>query len=56
MVKGAKTVVRAASERLGGGQPNRLRASVAAAAVGGAVAVTVYRVLRSGDGDQDEDE
>jgi hypothetical protein len=46
-MKVSKTVVRAAGERLVGGQPNRVRASVAAAAVGGAVAVTVYRVLRS---------
>ena len=54
-MKAPKTVVRAAGERLGGGQPGRWRASVAAAAVGGAVAVTVYRVLRSGgDGDGDD--
>jgi hypothetical protein len=46
-VKAPKTVVRAVSERLGGRQPNRLRASVTAAAVGGAVGVTVYRVLRN---------
>jgi hypothetical protein len=42
-----KTVTRAVGEKLGGGRPNRLRASVAAAAVGGAVGVTVYRALRS---------
>ena len=41
-----KTVVRAVGERFGGRRPNRWRASVAATAVGGAVGVTVYRVLR----------
>jgi hypothetical protein len=46
-MKAPKTVVRTASERLGGGRPTRLRASVAAVAVGGAVAATVYRALRS---------
>jgi hypothetical protein len=46
-VKPTKTVVRAVSERLGGGRPNRMRAGVTAAAVGGAVAATVYRALRS---------
>jgi hypothetical protein len=46
-MKGSKTVVQAASERLGGQRPNRLRASFTAAAVGGAVAVTVYRALRN---------
>jgi hypothetical protein len=40
-------MVRAASERLGGGRPNRMRASFTAAAVGGAVAATVYRALRN---------
>jgi hypothetical protein len=39
--------VRAASERLGGGRPTRMRATVTAAAVGGALAATVYRALRS---------
>lgn len=46
-MKGTSTVVRAASERLGGGRPTRMRATVTAAAVGGAVAATVYRALRS---------
>ncbi|MGH8733435.1 MAG: hypothetical protein ACREVB_07115 [Burkholderiales bacterium] len=46
-MKAPKTVVRTASERLGGGRPTRVRASVTAAAVGGAIAVTVYRALRS---------
>lgn len=39
--------MRAASERLGGGRPTRMRASFTAVAVGGAVAATVYRALRS---------
>jgi hypothetical protein len=42
-----KTVTRAVSERLGGHRPTRTRASVTAVAVGGAVAATVYRALRS---------
>jgi len=46
-MKAPKTVVRTAGERLGGGRPKRMRASVTAAAVGGAVAVTVYRALRN---------
>jgi uncharacterized PurR-regulated membrane protein YhhQ (DUF165 family) len=46
-MKAPKTVVQAVTERLGGSQPNRWRASVAATAVGGAVGVTVYRVLRN---------
>ena len=46
-MKAPKTVVRTVSERLGGGRPTRMRASATAAAVGGAVAVTVYRALRS---------
>jgi hypothetical protein len=41
------TITRAVGERLGGSRPNALRAAVTAAAVGGAVGVTVYRVLRS---------
>ena len=45
-MKAPKTVVRAVTERARGGQPNRWRASVAATAVGGAVGVGVYRVLR----------
>jgi hypothetical protein len=46
-MKAPQTVVRAASERLGGGRPTRMRASVTAVAVGGAVAATVYRALRN---------
>jgi hypothetical protein len=46
-MKAPKTVMRTAGERLGGGRPTRVRASVTAAAVGGAVALTVYRALRS---------
>jgi hypothetical protein len=42
-----KTVARTVGERLGGGRPTRMRASVTAVAAGGAVAATVYRVLRS---------
>jgi hypothetical protein len=45
-MKGVKTVAGAATERLVGGQPSVPRASFTAAAVGGAVAVVVYRVLR----------
>jgi hypothetical protein len=41
--KVSKTV----GERLGGGRPGPLSASLTAIAVGGAVAVTVYRALRS---------
>jgi hypothetical protein len=46
-VKAPKTVTRAVSDRLGGNRTTVLRASVTAVAVGGAVAATVYRVLRS---------
>ena len=46
-MKAPKTVTRAVGERLGGGRPTRTRASVTAVAVGGAVAATVYRALRS---------
>ena len=46
-MKAPKTITHAVADRLGGGRPNRLRASVTAAAVGGAVGVTVYRVLRN---------
>jgi hypothetical protein len=46
-MKAPKTITRAVSERLGGGRPNRLRASVTAAVAGGTVGVTVYRVLRN---------
>jgi hypothetical protein len=42
-----KTVAHTVGERLGGGRPTRMRASVTAVAAGGAVAATVYRVLRS---------
>jgi hypothetical protein len=45
-LKPTKTIVRSVSERLGGRRPNRMRASVTAAAAGGAVAATVYRVMR----------
>lgn len=45
-MKGATTVARTATERLVGGEPSVPRASFTAAAVGGAVAVLVYRVLR----------
>jgi hypothetical protein len=39
--------MQAAGERLGGGRPGRMRAFVAAVAVGGAVGATVYRALRN---------
>ena len=42
-----KTVARAVSQRVTGRRPNRWRASVTATAIGGAVGVTVYRVLRN---------
>jgi hypothetical protein len=42
-----KTVVRTIGDRLGGHRPTRVRASVTAVAVGGAVAATVYRALRT---------
>jgi len=45
-MKAPKTVVRAVGERVSGGRPSRWRASLAATAVGTAVGVTVYRVLR----------
>jgi hypothetical protein len=41
------TVTRAVGERIGGGRPSVFRASMTAAVVGGAVAATVYRALRS---------
>ena len=47
-MKGLGTLERAARERLSGGRPPKLRASLAAAAAGGGVAVLVYRLLRSG--------
>ena len=46
-MKPPKAAVRAVTQRLGGRRPNRWRASVTATAVGGAVGVTVYRVLRN---------
>jgi hypothetical protein len=46
-MKAPVTVGKAAVERLMGDNPSVPRASFAAAAVGGAVAVAVYRVLRS---------
>jgi hypothetical protein len=46
-MKVPKTVVQAVTQRASGRQPNRWRASFAATAVGGAVGVTVYRVLRN---------
>lgn len=46
-MKGTTTVAKAVGERLGGGRPSVLRASLTAVAVGGAVGVTVYRALRS---------
>jgi hypothetical protein len=42
-----KTVTRAVGERMGGNRPGVFRASATAIAVGGAVAATVYRALRS---------
>jgi hypothetical protein len=41
------TVAKAVGERVGGGRPGPMSAALTAAAVGGAVAVTVYRALRS---------
>ena len=41
------TVTRAVGERMGGSRPSVFRASVTAVVVGGAVAATVYRALRS---------
>jgi len=43
ITKAAKTV----GERVSGNRPGPFNAAFTAAAVGGAVAVTVYRVLRS---------
>jgi hypothetical protein len=45
-VKPPKAAIRAVTDRVSGRQPNRWRASVTATAVGGAVGVGVYRVLR----------
>ena len=41
------TVTKAVGERMGGGRPSVFRASMTAVVVGGAVAATVYRALRS---------
>jgi hypothetical protein len=46
-MKASKTVGRAALERLAGDRASAPRASVAAVAVGSAVAVAVYRALRN---------
>jgi hypothetical protein len=46
-MKGTQTVAKAVGDRLGGGRPGPVSASLTAIAVGGAVAVTVYRALRS---------
>jgi hypothetical protein len=46
-VKAPKTIAQTVAQRVSGRQPNRWRASVAATAIGGAVGVTVYRVLRN---------
>ena len=46
-MKGLKTIERAARTRLDGGQPSRTQAAVSGAVAGAAVAVTVYKVLRS---------
>ena len=46
-MKGTQTVAKAVGERLGGGRPGPVSASLTALAVGGVVAVTVYRALRS---------
>ena len=42
-----KTISKAVGGRLGGHKPNRTRAAVTAAAAGGVVGATVYRVLRN---------
>jgi hypothetical protein len=41
------TIARAVAERMSGGKPSALRATVTAVAAGGIVAVNVYRGLRS---------
>jgi hypothetical protein len=46
-MKGIKTVALTAGERVAGGTPSVPRASFTAAAVGSAVALVVYRTLRS---------
>ena len=47
-MKGTKKVAETVGERLGGGRPGPFGAALTAAAVGGAVAATVYKALRSG--------
>jgi high-affinity Fe2+/Pb2+ permease len=42
-----RTIAPAVAERVQGEQPSRLKALVAATAVGAAAAVAVYRLLRS---------
>ena len=42
-----RTLERAVVQRLAGGRPSRLRSGVGAAVAGGAVAVGVYKGLRS---------
>jgi hypothetical protein len=46
-MKVPKTVTKTVGDRLGGSRPGVFRASMTAAVVGGALAATVYRVLRS---------
>lgn len=48
MTGGLKTVGKAASERLSGEGPGRVRAAAAAVVMGAATAVATYRLLRSG--------
>jgi hypothetical protein len=42
-----KAVPRAIIERMSGGRPSRVSATISAAVAGGAVAASVYRGLRS---------
>jgi hypothetical protein len=42
----------AVSERVEGGRPGRMRAVIAAIAVGATAAVFAYRLLRSGDDEE----
>ena len=42
-----KTIVRSVAERLNGDKPTAMRAGVTAAAVGSAVAASVYKTLRN---------
>ena len=46
-MKPVKALGNTVAQRLSGDRPSRLRASLGAAVAGGAVAVTVYRGLRS---------